>query len=68
VITIGLLIQWPTIITLAMWPVLVVMYYMLAKKEEKEAMEAFGERYEEYKRQTPMFIPSIKKLNTSNTG
>ena len=68
VITIGLLIQWPTIITLAMWPVLVVMYYRLAKKEEKEAMEAFGERYEEYKRQTPMFIPSIKKLNTSNTG
>ena len=68
VITIGLLIQWPTIITLAMWPVLVVMYYKLAKKEEKEAMEAFGERYEEYKRQTPMFIPSIKKLNTSNTG
>ena len=68
VITIGLLIQWPTIITLAMWPVLVVMYYRLAKKEEKEAMEAFGERYEAYKRQTPMFIPSIKKLNTSNTG
>lgn len=68
VLTIGLLIQWPTIITLAMWPVLVVMYYRLAKREENEAIEAFGERYEEYKRQTPMFLPSIKKLNTSNTG
>jgi protein-S-isoprenylcysteine O-methyltransferase Ste14 len=42
VITVGLLIQWPTIITLAMWPVLAVMYYRLAKKEEKEALEAFG--------------------------
>ncbi|MCZ7381293.1 MAG: isoprenylcysteine carboxylmethyltransferase family protein [Candidatus Methanoperedens sp.] len=62
ILTIGLLIQWPTIITLAMWPVLVLMYYRLAKREEKEALEAFGERYEEYKRQTPMFFPSIRPL------
>jgi protein-S-isoprenylcysteine O-methyltransferase Ste14 len=62
VITVGLLIQWPTIITLAMWHVLVVMYYRLAKREEKEALEAFGERYKEYKRQTPMFFPSIRHL------
>ncbi|NJD53049.1 MAG: isoprenylcysteine carboxylmethyltransferase family protein [Candidatus Methanoperedens sp.] len=61
VLTIGLLIQWPTIITLLMWPVLVLMYYRLAKREENEALEAFGERYEEYKRRTPMFLPSIKK-------
>ncbi len=61
VLTIGLLIQWPTIITLAMWPVLVLMYYRLAKREEKEAIEAFGERYEAYKQQTPMFWPSIKR-------
>ncbi len=61
IITVGLLIQWPTIITLAMWPVLVVMYYRLAKKEEKEALEAFGEIYEEYKRHTPMFFPFIKR-------
>ena len=64
VITVGLLIQWPTIITLAMWPVLVLMYYRLAKKEEKEAGEAFGERYEEYKRNTPMFLPSMKRILT----
>lgn len=66
VITVGLLIQWPTIITLAMWPVLVVMYYRLAKKEEKEAIEAFGERYEEYKRQTPMFFPFIRRRNIAD--
>ncbi|MCZ7399193.1 MAG: isoprenylcysteine carboxylmethyltransferase family protein [Candidatus Methanoperedens sp.] len=62
ILTVGLLIQWPTIITLAMWPVLVLMYYRLAKREEREALEAFGERYEEYKRQTPMFLPSIRLL------
>ncbi|MDO8726833.1 MAG: isoprenylcysteine carboxylmethyltransferase family protein [Candidatus Methanoperedens sp.] len=61
VVTVGLLIQWPTIITLVMWPVLVVMYYRLAKKEEKEALEAFGERYEDYKRHTPMFLPSMRQ-------
>jgi len=60
VITVGLLIQWPTIITVAMWPVLVVMYYRLSKKEEKEAIEAFGERYEEYKRNTPRFLPALR--------
>jgi hypothetical protein len=64
--TVGLLIQWPTIITLAMWPVLVVMYYRLAKREEHEALEAFGERYEEYKRHTPMFLPSMRQ--TKLTG
>lgn len=66
ILTVGLLIQWPTIITLLMWPVLVLMYYRLAKKEEKEAMEAFGERYDEYKRQTPMFLPSLKRINTES--
>ncbi len=61
IVTVGLLIQWPTIITAAMWPVLVLMYYRLAKREENEAREAFGERYEEYARHTPMFFPSIMK-------
>ena len=45
-------------------PVLVSMYYRLAKREEKEAMEAFGERYEEYRRQVPMFLPFLRR----NTG
>ncbi len=60
VVTVGLLIQWPTLLTLFMWPVLIIMYYRLAKREEKEAALAFGERYEEYKRRTPMLFPLIK--------
>ena len=62
VITIGMLIQWPTFITLAMWPILITMYYHLSKKEEQEATLVFGEIYEDYKQRTPMFIPSLKKL------
>ncbi len=61
VVTVGLLIQWPTILTIAMWPVLVLMYYRLAKREEKEALGVFGERYEDYKRHTPMFLPSMRQ-------
>ncbi len=60
VITIGFLIQWPTIITLLMWPILIATYYRLAKREEKELEEKFGEAYREYKRKVPMFSPSIR--------
>ena len=60
-ITVGLLIQWPTIITFAMWPILAVMYYKLAKREEREMETTFGAKYSEYKQRTPMFIPSMKQ-------
>ncbi len=57
-ITVGFLIQWPTIITAAMWPVLAVMYYRLARREEREMVTKFGGRYSEYKQMVPMFIPN----------
>lgn len=53
----GLLILWPTFITIAMFPVLVGMYYRLAKKEEETMMQEFGEEYGEYMKRTRMFIP-----------
>ena len=61
-ITFGMLIHWPTFITLFMWPILVLAYYGLAKKEEKEIEKKFGEIYQEYKSRTPMFFPSLKIL------
>lgn len=54
---IGFLIQWPTIITLVMAPVLIVMYSRLAKKEETKMSELFGERYNLYRNKVPAFIP-----------
>ena len=53
----GFLLQWPTLLTLAMFPVLVWMYARLAKSEEAEAMAAFGEEYERYKEATSAFFP-----------
>jgi len=55
----GFLLQWPTILTLAMFPVLVVMYVRLARHEEREAREQFGEAYERYAAETPAFIPRV---------
>ncbi len=53
----GFLIQWPTIITMIMAPVLLVMYAKLAKKEEKKMVELFGDDYVQYRKQVPAFIP-----------
>lgn len=62
-ITVGLLVQWPTIITLVMWPILLLMYYRLARKEENEMEARFGEVYVEYKRRVSMFFPVSLRLS-----
>lgn len=54
---IGFLIQWPTIITLVMAPILLTMYAKLAKKEEMKMVELFGEEYVEYRKRVPAFTP-----------
>jgi protein-S-isoprenylcysteine O-methyltransferase Ste14 len=53
----GFLVQWPTILTLAMFPVLVYMYVRLARREEHEAEAEFGAEYRRYAARTPAFIP-----------
>ncbi len=53
----GFLLQWPTIPTLVMFPVLVWMYVRLAKAEEKQVQAEFGRAYVEYARRVPAFIP-----------
>ncbi len=58
-ITVGMFIQWPTIITAAMWPVLMFMYYRLARREEKEMETNFGDQYATYRRQVPMIFPRL---------
>ena len=58
-ITVGMLIQWPTIITFAMWPILMLMYYRLARKEEKEMESRFGDQYVTYRQRVPMFWPQL---------
>ena len=59
-ITIGMLIQWPTIITVATWPLLILVYYRLARREEREAERQFGDGYREYRARVPMFVPRLR--------
>ena len=59
----GFLLQWPTILTLAMFPVLVVMYFRLARAEERETEQRFGTAWREYAARTPAFIPRIGRLS-----
>jgi len=57
----GFLLQWPTIPTLVMFPILVTMYLRLAHREEREVLAEFGSPYAQYADETPAFIPSIFK-------
>ena len=59
--TVGLLIQWPTALTLLMWPVLTVAYYRLALREEREMTVQFGEVYQAYRRRVPAFVPRLAR-------
>lgn len=61
----GFLLQWPTIITVAMFPVLVYMYVRLARTEEKEAFAEFGNEYAEYAGRVPAFFPHLATKPTT---
>jgi len=56
-IMVGALIQWPTLPTILMAPVLLVAYVRLARREEAEMGAAFGPAYEAYRAETPAFVP-----------
>ena len=56
-IMLGFLLQWPTLVTLIMFPILVFMYVRLARREEREALAEFGDEYARYATSTPAFIP-----------
>lgn len=59
-ITVALLIHWPTLITLLMWPVLLFTYVKLAKKEDQYLLEKYGKLFMDYKAKTSGFIPSFR--------
>jgi hypothetical protein len=55
-----MLVQWPTIITVTTWPLLMVVYYRLARREEREAEAQFGQAYRAYRARAPMFLPRLR--------
>ena len=59
-IMVGFLLQWPTLLTLVMFPILVVTYVRLARSEEREVRRELGDAYERYAAATPAFWPWLR--------
>lgn len=57
----GFLLQWPTVLTLLMFPVLIVMYVRLGRSEEQDALATFGGEYAAYMAATPGFLPRWRR-------
>jgi protein-S-isoprenylcysteine O-methyltransferase Ste14 len=59
-IMIGFLLQWPTLPTLIMFPILLVLYRRLAVSEKREVSRQFPEQWDAYARVTPRFLPHLR--------
>jgi len=57
--TFGWIVHYPSFITLLFWPILILAYIWLARQEEKQAIEEFGEHYLFYATHTKRFIPFV---------
>lgn len=55
----GFLMQWPTIVTIFLFPILVAVFARLAIREERESFAAFGDAYTKYQAAVPAFVPRI---------
>lgn len=64
----GFLLQWPTLPTLVMFPILVYVYVRLARREEQMAIDEFGDRYRDYMRATPAFLPQWRSTSNRSIG
>lgn len=66
-VMVGFLLQWPTLLTLIMFPILVYFYIYLAKKEERVVLKEFGGTYKDYMKRVPAFIPHVRQLFTGRS-
>ena len=66
-VMLGFLLQWPTLLTLAMFPLLVFMYVRLALSEERDARREFGEAYDRYAAVTPRWMPHLVGQRAAGT-
>ncbi len=64
----GFLLQWPTLITLIMFPILVAVYVRMARREESEVRAQFGPKWDEYAARTPAFIPRLGRSRGALPG
>ena len=58
-IIIGFNVQWPTVPTLIMAPILIFMYLRLVRVEDRELAEEFSTAFEVYQKRVPAFMPKV---------
>ena len=66
-IMLGFLMQWPTLLTLIMFPILTIMYVRLARREERQALVEFGDEYAHYAAATPAFFPRLRETTAAQS-
>ncbi len=64
----GFLLQWPTLITIIFYPVLLWAYARLARREERDSLARFGDDYARYMREVPAFLPRRRRAHDSHEG
>ena len=52
-------VHWPTVFSVALFPIIVLVYLRLARSEEKRVLAEFGDKYRDYRRRVPAFIPRL---------
>jgi protein-S-isoprenylcysteine O-methyltransferase Ste14 len=55
----GMAILWPRFIVLASLSLMFILYYFLAKDEERRMLSLYGESYRNYMNTTGMFLPKV---------
>jgi protein-S-isoprenylcysteine O-methyltransferase Ste14 len=51
------IVHWPTIFSIVLFPIIVLVYVLLARSEERTMLSQFGEEYRTYRLRVPRFIP-----------
>ncbi|MCZ7665338.1 MAG: isoprenylcysteine carboxylmethyltransferase family protein [Thermoleophilia bacterium] len=67
-VMIGFLVEWPTLVTLLMLPIMIRMYLGLARREEKAIRTELADAYDEYAASVPAFLPHLSRLRTRQPG
>ena len=54
--------------SLLVTPLMVVLIYLISRKEEEELIKEFGKEYEDYKKKVPMLMPRLRRKSIFNSG
>src|SRR3546814_6266103 len=50
-------VHWPTLFSVGLFPIIVAVFFSLARNEERRMLEQFGEEFGAYRQRVPMFVP-----------